>query len=235
MRYTTFGEPSPTTIVMIHGIGMGRVVFSGLADELAEECRVITVDLPGFGDSPEPGTAANLVETAEAVAGFVAHTAAGPVVLVGHSMGTQIATEVALLMPDTVRALVLIAPTVNRHERRARTQAWRMVQDLIGESPKVLAKGLREYAKTSPRWFANKLAFMLEHHLEARTPLLNIPTLVIRGEDDPVSPSGWSAEIAGSVHGGALREIPDRGHEAVIRSPEPVASFVREFLAREMA
>ena len=62
-----FDRPGPIehTFVLVHGIGMGRIVFTEVAEVLAERGRVLALDLPGFGDSPEPGSASSLEMTAE--------------------------------------------------------------------------------------------------------------------------------------------------------------------------
>ncbi|UOR01677.1 alpha/beta hydrolase [Leucobacter allii] len=232
MAYTESPGPAGRAFVLVHGIGMGRVVFAGVGDVLAERGRVLAVDLPGFGDSPEPGSAHSIELTAEVVAGFIAETASGPVVLVGHSMGTQIVAEVARRRPELVEHLVLIAPTVNRHERRAILQALRMLQDLTGEGPKVLLLGLWEYAKTSPAWFLRKLRYMLDHRLERVCPEIEAPALVLRGETDRVCPRDWVAEVARLLPRGEMAEIPGRGHEAIIKSAEPVASMILDFAER---
>ena len=166
MAYSDSPGPPGQTFVLVHGIGMGRVVYSKVAEVLVTRGRVLSVDLPGFGDSPEPGSTTSLEISAEVIADFVRDVAGEPVVLVGHSMGTQIVAETAYRHPDLVSKLVLIAPTVNRHERTALKQAARMVQDLVGEGPRVLFIGLWEYMKTSPRWFIEKLRFMLRHKIE---------------------------------------------------------------------
>ncbi|CAG7610974.1 alpha/beta fold hydrolase [Leucobacter soli] len=230
MAYTETSGPGPLTFVLVHGIGMGRVVFSEVAEILSEQGRVLAVDLPGFGDSPEPGSESTLEETAEVIVGFLQDEAPGPVVLVGHSMGTQIVAEAAYRHPDRVAALVLIAPTVDRHARTATRQALRMVRDLTGEGPKVLLLGLWEYAKTSPIWFVNKLRFMLDHRLELICPGIATPTLVLRGETDRVCPREWVSEIAEALPEARMTEISGRGHEAIIKSPEPVASLILEFV-----
>ncbi|GAA2185753.1 alpha/beta hydrolase [Leucobacter alluvii] len=233
MSYGETTAPSDSmhrTFVLVHGIGMGRVVFDGISGKLAAEGRVLAVDLPGFGNSPEPGTAATLEQTAEVVAQFVRDRATGPAVLVGHSMGTQIVAEVAYRHPELVEALVLIAPTVNPRERSAIRQGLRMAQDLVGESPRVLLLGLREYVKTSPRWFLNKLRFMLAHRLEEICPDIEAPALVLSGETDCVSPREWARQVASALPAGTFEPIPKRGHEAIIRSPEPVASMILDFV-----
>lgn len=231
MAFTEHPGAADRTFVLVHGIGMGRIVFAGVAERLAARGRVLALDLPGFGDSPEPGTETSLEETAEEVAHFVRTEATGAVTLVGHSMGTQIVAEIAVRHPALLDSLVLIAPTVNRHERTATRQAARMVQDLTGEGPKVLLMGLWEYAKTNPVWFLNKLRFMLRHRLEDLCPRIATPTLVLRGETDRVCPRGWVSEVARAIPDGTMREIPGRGHEAIIKSPEPVASMILDFVA----
>lgn len=232
MTYSEFAGPADRTFVLIHGIGMGRIVFEEVAQVLSLRGRVLVPDLPGFGDSPEPGTAATIEESAELIRAFITEDATGQVTLVGHSMGTQIVAELAKLHPELIDTLVLIAPTINRHERSATKQAARMVQDLYGESPKVLFEGVLEYTKTSPLWFANKLRLMLDHRIEDICPLIATPTLVLRGETDHVCPRDWVQEVADALPDSEYQEIPDRGHEAIIKSPEPVASMVLEFVAR---
>lgn len=241
MAYTDFPTPTldkghahtATSFVVVHGIGMGRITFAEVAERLSAKARVIALDLPGFGDSPEPGSAASLEQTAEAVAQLVRDEVAGKTILVGHSMGTQIVAELAYRHPELVSGLVLIAPTVNRHERTAARQALRMVQDLGGEGPKVLLTGLIEYAKTNPRWYLNKLRFMLDHRIELLCPEIVVPALVLRGETDRVCPRDWVSEVAALLPRADMREIEGRGHEAIIKSPEPVASMILEFADAE--
>lgn len=230
MVCSDFAGPAGRTFVLVHGIGMGRIVFTEVAQRLAAHGRVLVPDLPGFGDSPEPGTAASIEETSELIANFIVSEGSQNVTLIGHSMGTQVVAEVARNHAQLIDTLVLIAPTINRHERRASRQTLRMLQDLYGESPKVLLRGLQEYIKTSPLWFANKLRLMLNHRLEEVCPEINTPTLVLRGETDRVCPRGWVREIAEALPCSEMHEIPDRGHEAIIKSPEPVASMTLEFV-----
>ena len=235
MRFSDFAGPASRSFVLVHGIGMGRIVFEEVAQVLAQRGRVLVPDLPGFGDSPEPGTKATIGDNADLIHDFIAAEATGNVTLVGHSMGTQVVAELATRFPRSIDSLVLIAPTINRHERSATKQAARMVQDLYGESPKVLIEGMKEYTKTSPLWFANKLRLMLDHRIEDLCGQIDTPTLVMRGEVDHVCPRDWVREVFELIPGAEYQEIPDRGHEAIIKSPEPVASMVLEFVSRRTA
>lgn len=232
MAYTECGGPGRGDFVLVHGIGMGRATFRGVAETLAAAGRSFALDLPGFGDSPQRAEADSIVENAELVARFIEDRATGPVVLVGHSMGTQIVAELAMRRPELVSELVLIAPTINRRERTAVQQGLRMVQDLWGEGPRVLLLGVYEYAKTSPLWFVGRLRRMLRHRIELLLPLIPAPTLVLRGEDDRVAPRDWTTEVGRGLPRGTLQEIPGRGHEAIIKSAEPVASMILAFAGR---
>lgn len=224
------GLPGGPRLLLIHGIGMGHSVYERFVDEAAPRADVVCVDLPGFGDSPEPDEALSIPDTAALLAEAMRELGLGPLCVVGHSMGSQIAAELAVCDPDLVERVVLIAPTVNRHERSVAKQAARMVQDAVNNSPAVMAKGLVAYAKAGPRWFAKKLEPTLEHRIEDCAPKIAQPALVLRGAEDPVAPGDWCQEIAEMLQRGELGELPNLGHEALISSGEPVARIVLDWI-----
>lgn len=232
MVYTRSGTATGLTFVLVHGIGMGHRVFRDLAEELGRTGTVYAVDLPGFGDSPEPGSALDMPASGDFLAAFVASLPETDPVLVGHSMGTQVVAEALVRHPDLAHRAVLIAPTVNAAERTAARQAWRMVQDLAGESPKVLLLGTVQYVKAGPRWFIRKLRQMLDHRVEDILPELQADTLVLRGEVDRVCPREWVRRVAELIPVARMEEIDGRGHEAMIRSPQPVAGLIIEHARR---
>lgn len=228
MVYSRSGIPGPVSFVLVHGIGMGHRVFRGLAEELGATGPVFAVDLPGFGDSPEPDIALDMPASGDFLAEFVRSLPVDDPVLVGHSMGTQVVTEAVARHPGLSSRVVLIAPTVNVAERTAWRQAWRLVQDLGGESPKVLAIGLVHYLKAGPAWFVRKLRQMLRHRIEDVLPRLTARVLVLRGENDRACPRDWVAHVVSLIPDAEMREIPGRGHEAMISSPQPAASMIVE-------
>lgn len=210
---------------------MGHAVYDRFIATAHLECEVVCVDLPGFGDSPEPREALSIAGTADLLAACIRRLRLGPLTPVGHSMGAQVAAELAARHPGLVERVVLIAPTVNRRERTVGKQALRMLQDVGNNSPVVLMKGLIAYIRTGPLWFVRKLRPTLEHRIEDALPRILDPTLVLRGEDDSVSPRDWAREMTALLPEGELREIPDRGHEALIASGEPAARIMLDWLA----
>ena len=212
--------------LLVHGIGMGRAVYAELAAELSAHGTVYSVDLPGFGDSPEPQTPLSIPETGDFMAAFIREQQLQDPVLVGHSMGGQVVAEIHARHPELSSTGVLIAPAVNQAERTAARQALRMVQDLAGESPKVLALGTAQYAKAGPRWFFKKMRQMLDHRIEESLPHIQADVMVLRGEKDRVCPRPWTQQITDLLPQGRMEEIPDRGHEAVIRTSQPAAEII---------
>ena len=226
--YEETGVRGGPSFVLVHGIGMGHSVFHELAEELGTVGRVFALDLPGFGDSPESSGSRTMADSGDLIVAFAEELGIEHPLLVGHSMGAQVVAEAAARHPGVSHRIVLIAPTVNAAERTARKQAWRMVQDLIDENPRVIWIGAVHYVKTGPRWFLRKLRVMLDHRIEETLPRVRADALVLRGADDRVCPRDWAEDVSGLLPRATLREIPDRGHEAMITNPAPAARLIIE-------
>lgn len=229
---TRGAESAETTFVLIHGIGMGRKVFADLVRRLQPHGRVIAIDQPGYGEAPEPSRTPTMERTADLVAAYLHKISRGPVVLIGHSMGTQVATEVAVRHPQTVERLVLVAPTVDRHHRHALSQLARLGIDLLGESPKVLLLGAREYLRAGPH-LRRKMTAMLTHRPEDVYPRVEAPTLVIRGERDRVSTVRWCTEVTAALPDSRHFTVFGHGHETLIRDARPAAQRILRFCDEE--
>lgn len=106
MRYVGIGT-GDHTVVLIHGFSASWRVWTDVMPALARHHRVIAVDLPGFGSS-EPAGDHSMGTAARAAADLIRSLgSATPVSVVGHSMGTLVATELAAAAPDLVGRVVL--------------------------------------------------------------------------------------------------------------------------------
>lgn len=224
--YEDTGVRGGPTFILVHGIGMGHSVFRALAEQLGAVGRVLALDLPGFGESPESSRPRTMAQSGDLIVDFAGQLGVVDPVLVGHSMGAQVIAEAAARHPEVSQRIVLIAPTVNAAERSARKQAWRMLQDLIDENPRVIWIGAVHYVKTGPRWFLQRLRVMLDHRIEETLPAVRSDTLVLRGVNDRVCPREWVARVTDLLPHARMREIPERGHEAMITHPAPAARLI---------
>ncbi|GAA3765483.1 hypothetical protein GCM10022240_17160 [Microbacterium kribbense] len=170
--------------------------------------------------------------TADLVAAFLRERAPGPVVAVGHSMGTQVVLELAVRHPDLLDRLILAAPTVDVRERTALRQLSRLAADLLGESPIVLARGMREYLRAGPH-LRRKMRAMLAHRPEDVFGRVAAPTLVLRGEHDLVVPEAWCRFVVDAIPDARMTHIRNHAHETMIRDPKLAAAQILSFAGVE--
>jgi pimeloyl-ACP methyl ester carboxylesterase len=220
------GRPDGPDYVLVHGLGMAHDYWAELAKVLEPTGTVHALDLPGFGDAPEPREPLSMPAAGELLAELLVAEGIERPVLVGHSTGAQVVAETAARHPELVDRLVLIAPTVNPRERTLGKQTMRFLQDIALVHPKALGYGIALYAKAGPRWYAANLRPMLEHRIELILPEIAAPTLVIRGEHDRIVPRDWAEEVARLVPDGRYAEVPGRGHETMIRAGRRVGELV---------
>lgn len=111
LHFTSLGHGR--TLLFLHGFGANSYSWSKVAQSLAQDHRLILLDLKGHGASPKPDDDAySLHDHAAAVTAFIMENALQDVTLVGHSLGGGIALLVALKLASQVRnplsALILI-------------------------------------------------------------------------------------------------------------------------------
>jgi pimeloyl-ACP methyl ester carboxylesterase len=228
--YEDFGA-GEHPIVLLHGIGMGRSVYIDFVQRLSERGghRVIGIDLPGFGEAPEPVRTLTMERHADLVAAFLRARTITDAVVLGHSMGSQIAAEVAARHPDVLSALILAGPTVDSTARSVRVQAGYLLRDLIGERPAVLWRGAREYLRGGPN-LIRKIRATVVHEPEKAYSRVRAPTLVVRGQRDPLAPMTWCRTILDTVPDARFAEIPDHGHGTLISDSGGAAEKISDFV-----
>ncbi|MFD1214193.1 alpha/beta fold hydrolase [Arthrobacter sp. GCM10027362] len=217
---------------LVHGIGMSPRYFDPLVRELAPSAKVHALHLPGFGRTRRPRRSLSMQDFGRLSAQALRGLGAGPAIVVGHSMGCQVAVEMALADPAAVRALVLLGPTTNRRERSAWRLGLRLAQDTLREPPGANWTVFSDYARCGPRWYFATVPHMIGHRLEERLPLVGVPVLLLRGEHDPIAPGSWLAELLAAGGSAAAAEVPGAPHVVMYRSPQTVARHCLDLAVR---
>ncbi|MGZ8628779.1 MAG: alpha/beta fold hydrolase [Actinomycetota bacterium] len=107
-HYVAWDGPANRTFVLVQGLGGSLLSWLAVGPGLAEQGRVFTLDLPGFGRSPRAGRRSRVSDCRRLLARFVDEVAGGgPVTLCGNSMGGAISMLQAALEPASVDGLVL--------------------------------------------------------------------------------------------------------------------------------
>jgi pimeloyl-ACP methyl ester carboxylesterase len=134
-------------------------------------------------------------------------------VLVGHSMGTQFATEAALQAPGRISNLVLMGPVVDPKRSTVAQQALALGRDcLLHESPSSNALVFTDYVRCGFVWYLKNLRLMMEYPMEQKITGVSAPVLVVRGANDPVADADWSRRLAGLAGRGQLQQVQGTGH-----------------------
>lgn len=99
--------------VLIHGWASSSYTWKPVLPVLSRRYRCVSVDLPGFGDSPRPGRPPTIGRYADLIAQVIEQFSDREALVLGHSMGGQIAATLALRHPPLVQRLVLLNPAIS--------------------------------------------------------------------------------------------------------------------------
>jgi 3-oxoadipate enol-lactonase len=247
-RIREMGSGPP--VVLVHGYPLDGAMWSGVARAMSGRFRVLKPDLPGRGETAAPSDG-----SIEGHADFLAAILDGlavPAGLAGFSMGGYAALALARRRPQWLRALALVDTRASADDEAGRARrdeaialvraqgvapiAEAMVPRLL--SPASLEKGdlverlrriiLRQTADT----VAADLSAMRDRP-DARSslPQIGVPTLVLVGEEDALTPPADSRLMAEAIPGAKLVAVPEAGHLAPMERPGAVATALGDFFA----
>jgi pimeloyl-ACP methyl ester carboxylesterase len=112
-KLSTLAAGQGRPVVCLHGLGATKASFLPTVAALADDWRVIAVDLPGFGESDKPlGAAYDAPFFAGAVTALLDELGIERAHLIGNSMGGRVAIEVGLLYPERVARIALLSPAL---------------------------------------------------------------------------------------------------------------------------
>jgi len=241
--------PSPKPVLaLVHGWGMNARVFDALVDLLVEDFEVRTLDLPGHG-----GRAARADNTLQGWADDLAQQLPDKVMLLGWSLGGQVAMRAALDHPHKIARLVLLASTPKfvATEDWPRGMAAADLQDfgaaLLADpqatllrflslqtrgmgGQKAMLQQLRQTLLAAPapgrETLAGGLAILRDTDLRAELPRLTQPTLVLHGALDTLTPPAAGAWLAGALPAARHIEFSRAAHAPHLSHGKEVAAAI---------
>ncbi len=237
-----------TTLVFLHGYSESLLSFHGPFDVLAKRYRVVALDVPGFGLSDKPAGPYDLAAQTARLADFLDRWTTGPVVLVGHSMGGELATSLALRRPDRVVALVLVSPAGYGLSERLDSMtpgtigliSWAGALATTGIMP-VHDRGwlsepdsAADYSPaTDPAYRAALESILHTFDFAAlRDSFSHVrqPTLLIWGRLDPTIPFAIGESIAVRLPCRRFEPLNATLHRPQLTDPDTVSSLMLDFL-----
>lgn len=239
-------------IAMVHGVGGdAEKVFGSMAAHFAGDRTVIRPNLSGSGATTDDGADLTVAELAEQVAAAIVDADAGPVDLVGFSLGAVVSAAVAATRPELVRRLVLIGGWAHTTGPRDRFyfETWQKLLDgdrelfkrfgtITGFSPAMLDKFGHEGLAASlgdawpPPGIGRQIDAGLRVDIRKLLPRITAETLVVGlGLDNMVPPEG-SRQLHQAIAGSVFTELPAEGHMDWFAAPDAVLGQVEKFVTQ---
>ena len=241
-------------LVLGHSFLCSGEMWAPQVAALSSRYRLINVDWPGHGRSGPAIRAFSLDDLAEHVVALLDHLKVERAVWAGLSIGGMVALRAALARPGRVDGLVLLNTTAGDDGVGAKIKfrMMGMIARLFGIAPlmpSVLslmfgATTRRERTDLVAAWRSRFAAadvpsllltldsLMSRHSLLARLPTIDIPALVMVGEEDAALPPEHSRAIAAGLPRATLDIVPNAGHLSTLEQPDVVNAAMSAFLAK---
>ena len=252
MAYTDVGVGAP--LLFIHGFPLNRRMWEPQVSELAQVGRVLAPDLRGHGDSPPlPGPYEMDLLAADLNAFLDALSIGEPVVLCGLSMGGYVALEVMRQAPERIERFALLDTTArpDTDEQKRRRRGLLSLADkgqFKGVPPRLLPlllskRFLEVEAVTSvvmamaervgkEAFKGQQRAIMNRPDSRPLLPGIKVPTLILCGTEDALTPPDRHKEMAEVIPDADLVILGGAGHLAPLERPDAVTRALRAWLRR---
>ena len=244
-------DGSGIPVVFVHGFPHNRSFWAPQFGGLAAPCRAIALDVRGFGES-SVAVPFSMDRFADDIAAALAALGVESAVIAGLSMGGYIAFALWRRHPSLVRALVLAdtragadteGARANRagmiaiaREKGAGAIADRMITGMLGKTtrekhPDLVETMHRLMSLASTDGIVGALEAMRERPDSTPTlATIDVPTLVVVGEEDALTPVHEARILHAGISGSRLEVIAGAGHASSFERPAAFNHVVSEFL-----
>lgn len=238
-------------LLCIHGLGGSSNTWTPVMGAF-EGMRVIRPDLPGSARSPLGREALSIETYVDALAGVLAELEVDTLHIAAHSLGTIVAQHFAVAHPARVKSLALFGPLAappdaGRAGIRARAElarggdaAMQEIADAIvkgatsaqtkSDQPAVLALVRESVMRQPPEGYAQSCE-ALAGAQPAAVERLDVPALLVTGDQDGVAPPANVETLAAHIAGSRRIVVADCGHWTTYEKPLACIEALREFYA----
>lgn len=250
ISYRSAGEGEK--IVLLHGFCETLEIWKRITPLLAKDFQVITVDIPGFGNSQLPSEDITIDLIAEKISNWLKAITDDKFIVAGHSMGGYIALAMAEKYPEQLKGIGLLNSTAFsdddvKKENRVKTVDFLqkngkdifldsfipgLFYDSKSSSGKKMVQETRDVSGKSslPAMISYTMAMKDRpsriHLLQKKT----LPVLFIAGKDDQVIPEKKSQDQMKLITTGQSYFLDDTAHMSMIEKPEETARLIKVFI-----
>lgn len=227
-------------VLFVHGAGGGQYTWSYQKGFFKKAFNPIILELPGHGASEGEGET-DIERYAEHVYRFVSTLHLPKLFLVGHSMGGAIVQTLALRHPEILKGIILVGTgarlrvlpmilneTLNRFE-----EVVKKINELAFSSKtssELIERGILGMMACRPEVVQGDFSACDRFDVMKEVEKITLPTLIICGDDDQLTPVKYSQFLHDRIKGSRLEIIPGAGHMVMMESPSIFNEKIREFI-----
>ncbi len=236
-------EGHGSVVLLLHGWGGSIQTMMPIANVLKDKCRVIVMDLPGFGESDNPVEPWNSYDYAACINKFIELNKLDSIILFGHSHGGRISIILSS-MYDYVKKLILIDSAGIIPKRKLnyyiKVYSFKLLKSayllFVGGNSKEqkLEKFYRKYGstdyKSSDGIMRQTMVKVIHDNLFDLLPYIKSPTLLIWGENDEDTPLYMGKIMEERIKDSGLIIFKDAGHYSYVDNYEQFKAVINVFL-----
>jgi non-heme chloroperoxidase len=249
LRYAEQGDAAGHPLILLHGYSDSSFSFSSVLPRLAADYRVYALDLRGHGGSDQPATGYTMRELAGDVLAFMDAKGLTRATVVGHSMGSFVAQQLAVTAPERVARLVLIgsATTIRSMEGFQEFESTVMgLNDPVPTefarefqvstvhnplAPEFMDRAVEESLRLPARVWHALMQGMVSTEPAAALGKHRIPTLLIWGDRDAVFPRSQQEALLAMIPLAELEVYAETGHAVHWEQPERFVEDLTRFIS----
>jgi 3-oxoadipate enol-lactonase len=239
-----------TALVLIHAFPLSGAMWGHERRSLRDAADpIIAPSLPGFGGTAVPRGDASMDDYADSVIAAMDAAKIERAAVAGISMGGYVAFAMWRRYRERIERLFLADTRAEADTDEARNKRLRLaalvrehgIEALLKTPPQWLRKGsphwdplLKMIRGQAPEGVAQG-SIAMAHRPDSRPDLstIDVPTAVVVGEDDSITPLEMSQTMTDAIPGSTLSIIPGAGHIANIEAPTAFEAALRAWLRRK--
>lgn len=242
--------PDKPVLLFLHAFPFSSDMWKDQVNLFSEKFYCVAPDLPGYGQSALPDHALTFEGYVDSVLNYLKESKIEKAVWCGLSMGGYLALRMYERAPEQCRALILCDTKAGADGNEAKLKRWSSIQALqknrtefieaqwqalVGESSKGDAALKQRFEQliglASDKTIASGLvALSTRTDSTMNLAKIRVPTLIVVGEEDKVTPVAESEAMAKAIAGAQLKVLAKIGHMSNLENPQKFNDQLSAFL-----
>lgn len=251
LSYTDVGE-GDTPVIFLHGYPFDKTLWKGQLASLKSTNRAIAIDIRGFGKSTDEQSMLSIDLFGDDLIGFMDKLNIEKAIICGLSMGGYLALNAITRFPERFEALILCDTQCIADTAEAKKKRYSTIEQINNEgadgftekfiksvfhpdslkTKKPVVESLRNVVRANSKEILTAGLTALAERSETCSSLdaIRVPTLIICGREDEVTPLAQSEFMHAHIKGSILKIIDHAGHVSNLEHPDEFNKYLQDFL-----